>query len=65
MLRALSSVVAVAAIVALFVWGFIRWADTPIVYKSWSTQKCVKVDDPAQAYSCANLPDRYELVWTK
>lgn len=64
-MRALGSVLAVAAVVALFVWGFIRWADTPIVYKSWSTQKCIKVDDPAREYSCANLPDRYELVWTK
>lgn len=65
MRRVLGSVLAVAVVVALFGWGFVRWAEMPLVYKSWSTQKCVKVDDPAQVHTCANLPDQYELVWVK
>lgn len=41
------------------------WADTPIVYRSASSNECVRVDDPAKEHDCGNLPDKYELVWVK
>ena len=64
-MKAILSAVAVAAIALLFAWCITVWADMPLVYKSWSTQECVKVEDPAGKYSCDNLPGRYELVWAK
>lgn len=53
------------AIGLLFLWAVKLWADTPIVYKSWSSQDCVEVDDPAGEASCTNLPDKYDLVWVE
>lgn len=41
------------------------WANTPVVYKSWSTQECVEVLSPREQDSCENLPEKYELVWRK
>ena len=36
----------------------------PLVYKSWSTQECVKVE-PESAGSCEELPDKYQIVWVR
>lgn len=48
-----------------FLWAIKVWADMPIVYKSWETQQCVRVDDPAREHDCGNLPEKYDLVWVK
>lgn len=37
----------------------------PTVYQSWSTQECVKVDDPDGKYNCQNLPTKYNHEWVK
>lgn len=65
-------VVVIVVIVVIVGAALVQWMDQPAVYKSWSTQKCVKVDDPAQTVkgkpargTCANLPASYELVWVK
>jgi len=51
---------------AMFVLWLIKlWADTPVVYKSWKTQQCVRVVDPAEEHTCDNLPDKYELEWVE
>ena len=36
----------------------------PLVYRSWSTKECVKVE-PESAGTCDDLPKRYEIVWVK
>jgi hypothetical protein len=54
-----------AAFALMFMLIIKIWADTPIVYKSWETQECVRVDDPAREHDCGNLPDKYEMVWVK
>jgi hypothetical protein len=50
---------------AMFFWMIKIWADTPVVYKSWSTQECERVEDPAGEHDCGNLPEKYDLVWTE
>lgn len=51
--------------------GLKIWADQPTVYKSWKTQKCVRVEDPANIAAgkaprtCKTLPTRYDLVWVE
>ena len=42
----------------------VRVLDLPIVYKSWSTQECVKVE-PESAGTCEDLPDEYLTVWVR
>lgn len=61
----LASAVLWAAIAALFFLAIKMWADTPIVYKSATTNECVQVDDPAGEHDCGNLPDKYELEWVQ
>ncbi len=41
------------------------WADTPIVYTSWQTKKCVSVTSWGGVYSCNNLPRKYIHKWVK
>lgn len=42
------------------------WAITlPIVYESYSTRECVRVDDPEGVYSCETLPPKYNHEWTE
>ena len=36
----------------------------PLVHRSSSTGECVKVE-PADAGSCLELPQRYEVVWVR
>ena len=36
----------------------------PLVYRSWSTKECVKVE-PESAGTCDDLPKRHEIVWVK
>lgn len=62
---ALPSIALWAGIMLLFMWGIKVWADTPVVYKSWRSQECVRVDDPAKEHDCGNLPDKYDLVWVE
>ncbi len=38
--------------------------EVPLVYRSWSTRECVRVE-PASAGDCDNLPDRYRTIWVK
>lgn len=40
-------------------------AERPVVYKSWSTQKCVMVVTKGEPSSCRNLPEKYDTVWIK
>lgn len=35
----------------------------PTVYFSYSTQECVKVEDPAGKFNCENPPKKYHHVW--
>ncbi len=43
----------------------------PVVYKSYSTNRCVKVENypgllfGKEVYDCGNLPSKYELTWTE
>lgn len=45
--------------------------DAPQVHVSFSSGKCVRVDDPAaeregrRPYTCADLPEQYEAVWVR
>jgi len=48
-----------------------RYLDAPVVFISWETKECVRVDDPAAkaqrrpAYTCSNLPETFESVWVR
>ena len=42
----------------------LRILDEPMVFRSWSTQECVKVE-PESAGTCEDLPDRYGIVWVR
>lgn len=58
------------AVGAIAVWyglfKLVVWAITlPIVYESYSTGECVRVDDPEGVYSCENLPPKYNHEWTE
>ena len=37
----------------------------PIVYRSWTTKECVKVDDPFDRYSCEDQPSSALTVWVR
>lgn len=37
----------------------------PVVYESYSTGACVRVDDPAGEYSCEKMPPRYAHEWVR
>jgi len=59
-----------AAFVAVLASGALLWAlyyaiTLPVVYESYSTGYCERVDDVRGVYSCDNLPRRYHHVWTK
>lgn len=47
----------------LLVLAFDNAMSLPTVYKSWSTQECLRVDDPEGKHDCGNLPEQYDLVW--
>ena len=42
----------------------VRLLDLPLVYRSWSTQECVRVE-PTSAGTCEDLPDKYQNVWVR
>ena len=42
----------------------VKSLDGPVVYRSWSTKECVKVE-PETAGTCDDLPDLYEIVWVR
>ena len=54
-----------AAIWALGLWALYRALTLPIVYESYSTGYCVRVDDVRGVYSCENMPRKYHHVWTE
>ena len=39
--------------------------DRPIVYRSWTTKECVRVDDPFDRYSCKDQPSSALTVWVR
>lgn len=41
------------------------YLDLPIVYRSHSTQECIKVISPKNKYSCERMPRAYEVVWVQ
>lgn len=53
----------------LLIRQFAAALDMPEVHQSYSTKKCVRVDDPAaeyegrRPYTCDRLPERYRHVW--
>lgn len=72
MIRAAVAALVLLAVVAAAGAAFVQYLDRPVVYKSWSSQQCIKVEDPASEakglkvdWSCANLPPSYELVWVR
>lgn len=45
-------------------WAVDHYFGLPVVYESYSSGECVKVEaEPADCYDCANLPDKYLHVW--
>ncbi len=55
----------VMAVASALVWFVVfQITETPLVYRSWSTKECVRVE-PASAGDCDNLPDRYRTIWVK
>ena len=38
--------------------------ESPLVYRSWSTRECVRVE-PTSSGDCDDLPERYETIWVK
>lgn len=48
------------------VFKLIVWAITlPVVYESYSTGACVRVDDPEGVYSCENMPTKFYHEWAE
>lgn len=56
MLAALATCIAV-------LFAVIKTLSLPIVYESYSTGQCVRVDDPAGVYSCENMPTKFHHEW--
>lgn len=72
MLKNMLGVLVGFAFIAAAASALVHWLDRPEVHKSWATQQCIDVKDPAAAaagrkteWSCDNLPPRYELIWVK
>jgi hypothetical protein len=40
-------------------------ASLPVVYESYTTGHCVRVDDPTGVYNCENMPHKFHHVWTQ
>jgi len=40
-------------------------ADIPVVYWSYSQDKCVTVFIDGKECDCAEMPDKYERVWVR
>ena len=60
------------AIALLFVGVFVvayhattDFLTVPVVYESWSLQRCVAVWDRESRYTCSDLPEKYTRVWVK
>jgi len=47
--------------------GFVikRAADIPVVYWSYSQDKCVTVFIDGEECDCAEMPEKYERVWVR
>ena len=55
---------AIALLIALFI-PLLVYASTPVVVKSHlEGGRCLRVESMDAAHSCANLPARYEIVWS-
>jgi hypothetical protein len=46
------------------VWAIYYAFTLPIVYESYTTGNCVRVDDVRGVYSCENMPRKYHHAWT-
>ena len=58
--------IALGAIVLGIVYAMaFSWAYTPVVYESYTTHKCVKVESWDARYTCLKLPKKYRHVWVK
>ena len=53
--------------VVFVIWQYNRYTQFPTVYKSWSTQECVRVKDYlGNRYDCGyEEGKRYHTVWMK
>ena len=56
---------AICCILLMMCFGYlvVCMLDTPTVYKSHSTGKCVSWEDKHGVHTCDTLPDTYDLVW--
>lgn len=51
-------------IILIFLIGW--YSSLPIVYESWSTGQCVKVEVNGKDYSCRNIPvGRFIHMWVE
>ena len=52
-------------IVGFMFWGVSGYFSIPVVYWSYSQDKCVKIVHDNVECDCSELPDKYERVWVK
>ena len=58
---AVSATAAVLLFVALLTAG--RAFDLPVVYRDAATGECRSVHSMSHGYSCAQMPDRYDVIY--
>lgn len=51
-------------------WGMVAYGiyyavTLPIVYESYETGQCVRVDDVRGEYTCENMPRKFHHEWTR
>lgn len=56
-----------AAVIGMFVaaWMISQFAEVPIVYSSWKTGYCMRVESPNSNDNCENLPNKYQHAWVE
>jgi hypothetical protein len=58
-----------AFLISLGLWGMasaiVDMLSMPVVYESYQSRRCTRVDDPAGKYDCWHLPPRYNHVWVE
>ena len=58
-----ASVAFVLALLAFALWALYFAITLPIVYSSYESGYCVRVDDVRAVYTCENMPRKYHHVW--
>lgn len=57
--------IALVCVAGLILWALYYGLTLPIVYESYTTGNCVRVDDVRGVYSCENMPRKYHHQWTQ